>query len=273
MSSSYSHPAPAVACGAGVGGGTPSPGICQPPAKPHLADGRMPAPTGIYLPSGHPGTTPPPLFPTSSTCTSSLSSASAGHAPPTGIAAQAAAGLPDSAAPHPAGASLPPLPLSAHDEDAQPAAAACTTAPPLPESGQGAAPADDLAGEEERAAVARAERWAWQLRQRRVAPNPHYMSRQLEVDASMRRILVEWLIELYEELRLSAEVLLSAVHHVDRFLSSEVVPKESLQLVGAVALMIAHNSFCKLPKQDGEPPVDERGMTNADDVVYWTDST
>lgn len=38
----------------------------------------------------------------------------------------------------------------------------------------------------------------------------------------MRRILVEWLIELYEELRLSAEVLLSAVHHVDRFLSSEV---------------------------------------------------
>jgi hypothetical protein len=44
----------------------------------------------------------------------------------------------------------------------------------------------------------------------------------VQVDASMRRILVEWLIELYDELRLSAEVLLTAVHQVDRFLSSEV---------------------------------------------------
>ena len=40
----------------------------------------------------------------------------------------------------------------------------------------------------------------------------------------MRRILVEWLIELYDELSLSAQVLLTGVQHVDRFLSTEVSP-------------------------------------------------
>ena len=64
-----------------------------------------------------------------------------------------------------------------------------------------------------------------------------------------------------------------AVHQVDRFLSSHVVPKEALQLVGAVALMIANNHFCRLPHQDGERPVQEHGLNHAEDIVYWTDGT
>ena len=64
--------------------------------------------------------------------------------------------------------------------------------------------------------------------------------------------------------------------HVDRFLSSHAVPKETLQLVGAVALMLASNHFCKLPHQDGERPSHEgqpAALNHADDIVYWTDST
>ena len=78
---------------------------------------------------------------------------------------------------------------------------------------------------------------------------PHYMCRQVEISASMRRILVEWLIELHDELGLPTEALLHGIHHVDRFLAAQSVRKEALQLVGAVALMTACNSFCKLPTQ------------------------
>ena len=68
-------------------------------------------------------------------------------------------------------------------------------------------------------------------------------------------------------------MLLRGVHHVDRLLSVEVVEKEALQLVGAVALLVASNAFCKLPMQDGEHVPGERGLATAEDIVYWTDNT
>ena len=49
----------------------------------------------------------------------------------------------------------------------------------------------------------------------------HYMARQAEVSSPMRRILVDWLVELYEELNLPPESLLDGVYQVDRFLSSQ----------------------------------------------------
>jgi len=53
----------------------------------------------------------------------------------------------------------------------------------------------------------------------------------------------------------------------------QVVDKDALQLVGAVALMVSSNNFCKLPMQDGERLSSERGLTTAEDIVYWTDGT
>jgi len=82
---------------------------------------------------------------------------------------------------------------------------------------------------------------------------------------------VDWLYELYDELELPTEVLLQGTHQVDRFLSTQHVAKDSLQLVGAVALMLASNHFCKLPHQDGELPQTEHSLSHADDIVYWTD--
>ena len=102
---------------------------------------------------------------------------------------------------------------------------------------------------------------------------PYYMGRQEELNPSMRHILVDWLYELYDELELSTEVLLQGTYHVDRFLSTQHVPRDALQLVGAVSLMLASNHFCKLPHQDGDPPMQEHSLNHADDVVYWTDGT
>ena len=102
---------------------------------------------------------------------------------------------------------------------------------------------------------------------------PHYMLRQEEVNPKMRRILVDWLVELYEELLMPTEALLAGVYHVDRFLSSNAVKKETLQLVGAVALMLSSNSMCKLPGQDGERIGLERALNSAQDIEYWTDNT
>ena len=99
------------------------------------------------------------------------------------------------------------------------------------------------------------------------------MDRQLEVNANMRRILVDWLVELYDELELPVEALLQAVHASDRFLSSHLVPKETLQLVGAVSLMLSCNHFCKLPHQDGEEHAAEHRLNHAEDIVYCTSPT
>jgi hypothetical protein len=101
--------------------------------------------------------------------------------------------------------------------------------------------------------------------------HPYYMLRQPEISPTMRRILINWLVELYDELELQMETLLQAVFHVDRYLSANAVRKEELQLVGAVALMLASNNFCRLPHQEGSPP--EHGLNHAEDIVYWTDGT
>jgi hypothetical protein len=185
----------ASASGESVGG--------KPHATSPLAASGGPPPTGICQPWGHLGTAPPQLAP----CTSASSSSADLVPPPAGILIVPPDGIIGGAGPvaHP-GASPPPEspspptpPAAAHDNDptaahasALPAAAAApgaaiSSVPAAPAAAATLpparvhAPADDLGGEEERAAVASAERWAWQLRQRRVALNPHYMSRQPEV--------------------------------------------------------------------------------------------
>ena len=101
----------------------------------------------------------------------------------------------------------------------------------------------------------------------------HLLANQPQITPEMRRILVDWLVELSDELQLGPETLLLGVYKVDSFLSVERLPKGSLQLVGAIALMHASNSFCKLPRQDGQVPPTQGELTTAVDVEYWTDGT
>lgn len=68
---------------------------------------------------------------------------------------------------------------------------------------------------------------------------PAYMSSQPDISASMRTILVDWLIEVQENFELFHETLYLAVQLTDRYLAKRDVKREYLQLVGATSMLIA----------------------------------
>lgn len=68
---------------------------------------------------------------------------------------------------------------------------------------------------------------------------PGYMKRQQDITASMRSILVDWLVEVSEEYKLHRETLFLAVNYIDRFLSKISVLRGKLQLVGAASMFLA----------------------------------
>uniref|UniRef100_A0A131Z080 Cyclin A n=1 Tax=Rhipicephalus appendiculatus TaxID=34631 RepID=A0A131Z080_RHIAP len=73
----------------------------------------------------------------------------------------------------------------------------------------------------------------------RLACKANYMKKQPDITATMRTILVDWLVEVAEEYQLHNETLFLAVSYVDRFLSSMSVQRTRLQLVGTASLLIA----------------------------------
>ncbi|XP_057820921.2 G2/mitotic-specific cyclin S13-7 isoform X1 [Cryptomeria japonica] len=66
-----------------------------------------------------------------------------------------------------------------------------------------------------------------------------YLSRQFEVTVSMRRILVDWIIEMHQKFDLRHETLFLTVNIIDRYLSRQSVPTSDLQLLGATAMLLA----------------------------------
>ncbi|XWS28390.1 hypothetical protein CRYUN_Cryun25bG0064800 [Craigia yunnanensis] len=66
-----------------------------------------------------------------------------------------------------------------------------------------------------------------------------YMDLQPDINAKMRSILVDWLIEVHRKFDLMPETLYLTMNIVDRFLSMKVVPRKGLQLVGISAMLIA----------------------------------
>lgn len=71
-------------------------------------------------------------------------------------------------------------------------------------------------------------------------PAIDYMERvQPNIDATMRAILIDWLVEVAEEFSLSPEILYLAVNCLDRYLSGNVITKLNLQLLGVSCIMIS----------------------------------
>ena len=66
-----------------------------------------------------------------------------------------------------------------------------------------------------------------------------YLSLQPDISASMRTILVDWLIEVQENFELFHETLYLAVKIADLYLARKEVKREYLQLVGATCMLIA----------------------------------
>eukprot|EP00928_Gymnodinium_smaydae_P079878 TRINITY_DN6370_c0_g1_i2.p1 TRINITY_DN6370_c0_g1~~TRINITY_DN6370_c0_g1_i2.p1 ORF type:complete len:483 (-),score=100.35 TRINITY_DN6370_c0_g1_i2:154-1602(-) len=70
-------------------------------------------------------------------------------------------------------------------------------------------------------------------------PPANFLDAQTEVNAKMRGILVDWLVEVHMKYRLRPLTLYLTVNILDRYLALKQVQRRRLQLVGVVALLVA----------------------------------
>lgn len=75
--------------------------------------------------------------------------------------------------------------------------------------------------------------------QQKYRADPSYMDTQKDINANMRGILVDWLVEVAEEYKLHTETLFLSVNYIDRYLSRNDVVRGKLQLVGITAMLCA----------------------------------
>nr|GMC51598.1 cyclin-A1-4 isoform X2 [Ipomoea batatas] len=71
-------------------------------------------------------------------------------------------------------------------------------------------------------------------------PSTDFMDKvQKDINASMRAILIDWLVEVAEEYRLVPDTLYLTVNYIDRYLSGNLMDRQRLQLLGVACMMIA----------------------------------
>ncbi|KAF5204856.1 Cyclin-a2-1 [Thalictrum thalictroides] len=71
-------------------------------------------------------------------------------------------------------------------------------------------------------------------------PSSSFMeSLQRDITKSMRGILIDWLVEVSEEYRLTSDTLYLTVYLIDRFLSQNFIERQRLQLLGITCMLIA----------------------------------
>ncbi|KAH7660767.1 cyclin A protein [Dioscorea alata] len=83
---------------------------------------------------------------------------------------------------------------------------------------------------------------------------------QTDITANMRGILVDWLVEVAEEYKLVADTVYLTVSYVDRYLSSNAITRQQLQLLGVASMFIASK-------------YEEIGPPHMEDFCYITDNT
>ncbi|KAK8913641.1 Cyclin-A1-3 [Platanthera zijinensis] len=78
------------------------------------------------------------------------------------------------------------------------------------------------------------------LAETRKCPSTDFMDKvQKDINASMRAILVDWLVEVAEEYRLAPDTLYLTVNYIDRYLSGNEINRQHLQLLGVACMFIA----------------------------------
>jgi hypothetical protein len=75
--------------------------------------------------------------------------------------------------------------------------------------------------------------------ERRSLVDHTYMARQGDINAKMRVILNDWLVEVHLKFKLRQETLYLCFQLIDRFLETNDVKRQKLQLVGVTGLMLA----------------------------------
>ena len=88
--------------------------------------------------------------------------------------------------------------------------------------------------------------------------NKNFMIEQKEINAKMRSILIDWLIDVHFKFGFTDETLFLTVSIIDRYISVSQITRSNFQLLGITALMIA----CKHEEID---------LPKIDDFIYITD--
>ncbi|PIN15384.1 G2/Mitotic-specific cyclin A [Handroanthus impetiginosus] len=92
-------------------------------------------------------------------------------------------------------------------------------------------------------------------------PSADYLNKvQNDVTANMRGVLIDWLIEVAEEYKLLPETLFLTVSYIDRYLSTNAINRQRLQLLGVSSMFIASKY------EEISPP-------DVEDFCYITDNT
>lgn len=92
-------------------------------------------------------------------------------------------------------------------------------------------------------------------------PLPDYIEKvQKDVNPNMRGILVDWLVEVSEEYKLCSDTLFMSISYIDRFLSTNALNRQRLQLLGVSSMLVASKY------EEISPP-------NVEDFCYITDNT
>ncbi|KAK7310791.1 hypothetical protein RJT34_08524 [Clitoria ternatea] len=92
-------------------------------------------------------------------------------------------------------------------------------------------------------------------------PLPDYVQKiQFDVNANMRGVLVDWLVEVAEEYKLVSDTLYFCVSYIDRYLSFKALPRQRLQLLGVSSMLLASKY------EEIKPP-------EVEDFCYITDNS
>lgn len=67
----------------------------------------------------------------------------------------------------------------------------------------------------------------------------NYMPWQNHINEKMRMILIDWLVEVHNKFELFPETLYLTIDLVDRYLSTKVVSRKELQLIGISSMLLA----------------------------------
>lgn len=70
-------------------------------------------------------------------------------------------------------------------------------------------------------------------------PSQHCLALQQEINAKMRRTLIDWLVDVHLKYRLLPETLFICVNLIDRFSSKSLIKRKDYQLVGVTCMLIA----------------------------------
>lgn len=69
--------------------------------------------------------------------------------------------------------------------------------------------------------------------------NPNYLNLQKEINADMRAILIDWLIEVNKRFNFQEETLFKAIDLIDSYLSKKIIKRKFFQLLGITSLIIS----------------------------------